>query len=1023
MKNKLRRLPKIAIIVAVVLVALIGAIIAEVRRSHVPSCNNVEEYVSFYMKQAKIKGLSYAIVDKDNILEEKNLGYADSSNKKKVTKDTLFEIGSNSKAFTTLGVLTLVQQGQISLADNITKYIPWLQLKYKEGDGNYSYPEIKVSDLLYHTSGIPYNTIAKIPVDDSKEALENTVQSINNTQLDELPGKKFCYATINYDILGLMIQYVSGIPYESFIRENVLNKYNLNNTYVLGEEFDKSRLAKSYKLSFSFMREFESPTYRGNTPAGYIISNIEDMAKWLMLQMNEQDDLITESQVPNRNVPPDADGSSYAMGWNVFQSSSGKIAHGGTNPGFSSYIVYRKDIGKGIVVLANANSEYVGFIAENVMKALADEEVSTEVSDTLMELDQLSIALFLLSLVLIVSLILLLKRLMVQVFKRKVSIKKLTSKGVSEVIVTFFISVLVCHSIYRIPKVFFSGLTWSFTDVWGPGSYKISMWMLFYSVIIISIYIILQQITVQVEEQISYIELAMFSMIAAFGSAMSIFIIKQAIPNDDKSKYLLYFFIGMLIYVCFSRYSNYKIIRLVSGNVCKRRVELADKILHAQYDKLSNINESELYSCFNNDTEVLSEMASATLTVIMNMLTVVFCFLYLGLINFKAMLLTIVFVVLAASVYYAISSLAGPIFAKNRDLQVNFYGFIDQLLKGIKELYISEKKREEFHKDFTECCESYKDSKIISEYKVTDAGIAGTLMITFLLASIVFIFPHLVKSMNAGVIASFFLIFMYIVGPINTMLQLLPTFLRMKISNQKINNLLSEVGVARRENMTEAVAGQKEDMKKDFTIMLSNVKYRYKNENERNFCIHNINACFNSGEITFIIGGNGSGKSTVGKLMAGLYQQDEGKVLYNGKEIDDIQLSKKIATIFTDNYIFQKLYGIDVNQKQERIDELAKMLKIQDVVSIVDGRLSTLKLSSGQRKRVALLVSLLEDKEIYLFDEWAAEQDPEFRDYFYKEILVQLKKNGKCVIVISHDDRYFGIADKILKLDNGTINA
>lgn len=1017
MKSKLGKVSK-ALIIVVILVSLVGGFLLERKRSQVPSGKDIEKYVLHYMEQAKIQGLSYAIVDKDKIIEEKNLGYADKSSKKKVTNETLYEIGSNSKAFTALGVLTLVNEEKISLEDTITQYIPWLKLKYESKQGKESYPDIKISDLLYHTSGIPYNSIASIPEDSSNKALENTIRSINNSKLDDLPGTKFCYATINYDILGLLIEYVSGMSYETFIRQNVLDRYDLHNTFVLGEDFDKDRLAKSYKISFSMMREYQSPVFKGNAPAGYIISTIDDMAKWLMLQISEEDELIAKAHVPNRDVPPDMDGSSYAMGWNVFQSKNGKIAHGGTNPGFSSYVVYQKDLNKGIVVLANTNSEYVGFIAENIMKIIAGNELSTTVSDTMVELDQVITSLFVMCFILVVGLVILFKGFFVQVLHRKVTLKKITKSSVLGCIASVLLATLILYNIYSIPEVFFSGLNWSFTGVWGPGSFMITMWIICLVVVILFIYLLIEQITTQQEERISYIELAMFSLIAAFGSVISIFIIKQAISTDERSKFLLYFCMGMLMYVYFSRYSNYKIIRLVSGNVCKRRVEFADKILHAQYDKLANINESELYSCFNNDTEVLSEMASATLTVIMNLLTVVICFIYLGLINFKAMIFTIISVIVAAGCYYAVSSLAGPIFARNRELQLNFYSYIDHLLKGIKELYISRKKREEFQKDFTECCESYKESKIKSEYKVTDASIVGTIMITSLLASIVFVLPHFIKSMNSVIIASFFLIFMYIVGPINTMLQLFPTFFRMKISYQKINSLLSEVGQAKRESLDE----QRNEANPLFEITLSNIKYSYKKDKGRNFSIHDINASFQSGEIVFVIGGNGSGKSTVAKLIAGLYQPDEGEILFNGVSINDGRLSEKIAMIFTDNYIFQKLYGIDFESKQKQIDELSRMLKIEDVVSITDGNISTLKLSSGQRKRVALLVSLLEDKQIYLFDEWAAEQDPEFRDYFYNVILVQLKEMGKCVIVISHDDRYFDIADRIVKLDAGTIN-
>lgn len=123
------------------------------------------------------------------------------------------------------------------------------------------------------------------------------------------------------------------------------------------------------------------------------------------------------------------------------------------------------------------------------------------------------------------------------------------------------------------------------------------------------------------------------------------------------------------------------------------------------------------------------------------------------------------------------------------------------------------------------------------------------------------------------------------------------------------------------------------------------------------------------------------------------------------------------STVFADFYLFDKLYGISYEGKETEIQRYLEILQLSDKVQIQDGKFSTTKLSTGQKKRLALLVTYLEDRYIYLFDEWATDQDPEFRLFFYDSLLPELKFKGKCVIAVTHDDRYFNLADRVIKMD------
>ena len=206
-------------------------------------------------------------------------------------------------------------------------------------------------------------------------------------------------------------------------------------------------------------------------------------------------------------------------------------------------------------------------------------------------------------------------------------------------------------------------------------------------------------------------------------------------------------------------------------------------------------------------------------------------------------------------------------------------------------------------------------------------------------------------------------------------------------------------------------------------MQLKEVTHSYRGEKEdRGFILGKINLSFTAGELVFIVGGNGSGKSTLAKLITGLYIPESGKIILDRQPINDENRDRYrdyFTAVFSDFYLFDRLLGL--NEIDERAKEYLEKLQLDRKVKIVDGVLSTTDLSQGQRKRLALLTAYLEDRSIYLFDEWASDQDPIFKKTFYKELLPELKSKGKTVFVISHDDRYFEVADRIIKLDYGQV--
>lgn len=263
---------------------------------------------------------------------------------------------------------------------------------------------------------------------------------------------------------------------------------------------------------------------------------------------------------------------------------------------------------------------------------------------------------------------------------------------------------------------------------------------------------------------------------------------------------------------------------------------------------------------------------------------------------------------------------------------------------------------------------------------------------------------------NTNVAATFALTLLFLRTPLLQGIGALPTLLAAQVAFDKIAAL----------NLAEPDA--------DFPlppairpwqrIELEQVSFHY--QGEGGFAVGPIDLVIEKGEQIFIIGGNGSGKSTLAMLLTGLYQPVSGRILLDGEPVSDRNgYLALFSAIFTDYHLFQHLLGPE--PKDELVVEWLERLQMGSKLTIEDGFIADIDLSQGQRKRVALLLALAEQREVMLFDEWAADQDPQFRRIFYQVLLPRLKEMGKTVIAISHDDHYFPLADRLLEMRQGQL--
>ena len=302
---------------------------------------------------------------------------------------------------------------------------------------------------------------------------------------------------------------------------------------------------------------------------------------------------------------------------------------------------------------------------------------------------------------------------------------------------------------------------------------------------------------------------------------------------------------------------------------------------------------------------------------------------------------------------------------------------------------------------------------------LNDTAIAwGRLTFFIAIGLLLFVWPKVAK-VDAATLTGYSIVILYLMSPLDQIMGWLPFLAWATASVEQIE----ELGLMLRDEEPETATPPSVDRWEH--IELTGVTHAYPRPGQpHGFVLGPIDLTLTPGEIVFVIGGNGSGKTTLAKLITGLYTPENGAICLDGQPVTAANREgyrQLFSVVFDDAMIFDSLWGLDAADLDRRAREYLAQLELDHVVTVTDGAFSTTSLSRGQRKRLALLTAYLEDRPIYLFDEWAADQDPVFRKIFYLRLLPELKERGKTVVAVTHDDRYFAHADRIIKLEEGKV--
>lgn len=458
-------------------------------------------------------------------------------------------------------------------------------------------------------------------------------------------------------------------------------------------------------------------------------------------------------------------------------------------------------------------------------------------------------------------------------------------------------------------------------------------------------------------------------------------------------------------------------------NSARLRRELVEKILAVPLRQLEEIGSARLMVALTEDVLVLTEAMLAIPTFAVNVAILLGGAAYLGWLSWHVLLVMGVFIVIGATAYrILIRSGFSRLFAA-RDEQDRLFKHFRELTEGMKELKLHRERREVFFSEnIFGSTERYKKHALGAEHRFIIAHNWSHLLFFTLIGLILFMLPR-ITYVSPEALTGYVVATLYLMGPLSGVLGSLSLFGRASAALRKVEQigltLAQRAGddcpISRR---TEIPAFQR--------IELVDITRSYHREKEDDrFMLGPVRLTFKPGEIVYLVGGNGSGKSTLAKVITGLYPQESGTIKVDGRIIGDHNRDdyrQLFSAVFADFYLFDNLLGASGKALDTQAQEYLNLLHLEHKVKVKDGMLSTTQLSQGQRKRLALLNAYLDDRPFYLFDEWASDQDPLFKEVFYTQLLPELKARGKTVLAITHDDHYFHLADRVIKLDYGKID-
>ncbi|WP_343691147.1 cyclic peptide export ABC transporter [Chitinophaga sp.] len=524
-----------------------------------------------------------------------------------------------------------------------------------------------------------------------------------------------------------------------------------------------------------------------------------------------------------------------------------------------------------------------------------------------------------------------------------------------------------------------------------------------------------------------YVLFSFLSILAAGGNMGIVYMINRVVDGyfrnalEIPGDYLFLFIMALLLFFACRTVAARGIIRFTQQVLRKTREEMLEMVIRSAHGAVIK-DKARIFSALTRDADNVVAASVSIVDIFTNSIVILICFIYMGLLSWKLLCGMLIILCFTLGIYFYSERKARKLFVTAMGFYDVFVRNINEILAGFKEISMERRKGIEImERHVRPAINGNSATNQQAQLRFLTNRIIGQMAFYFFIGTLL-LFLGSWLEVEKSVIVSFIFLILYIWSPIETVVLLIPNLSQARISMQRINDLETRI------RTFETEAPQQYLYTGFSEIVMSNIVYHYgqelNNADEAPFEIGPVNFRLLPGEVIFISGGNGSGKTTFMNILIGLCSPSGGEILVDEQLIDPAALQdyhSLFATVFNDFHLFEELYGV-AEKDPVMVMELLQLMDLEHKVSFSDGKFSTIHLSAGQRKRLALICAVLEKKPILVLDEFAADQDPYFKRKFYTEVLPFLKENGITIIAITHDDQYYYCADKLYKMEEGQLS-